>query len=464
VSNRNIPDRNSAKAKRMNSHAIENFIDSIHRSHLDNAQNRYRAMKIGRGSTSVSPLTNFVFEFFLFNSLYSINWTESMNTGNLTEHPRDDDLGEAKQQREFVKFCRNQFKHLDSTKMTEAFLPLTRLDDLSSDWTKISPDERITEEQGIRFFTKIAELGTLAKQDALKANKKTFGLIDDCCFFVYQVRNNIFHGAKSIGEIYESNQARRIGVYDLFVRCLNSLFFLSHGKTKHGAALAQLPIVQYVDDEIIDLTIQDVYGLLHRNWLKPEDSVLHWELFRNGVTATTNTLHSKCALFYPSAGRDVLFPLIVGMPYCTDFYFYEQSPNFRAPIVAMLQKINISAEPVDTGKDGTECYEFQFGPTLRRVWVMRRDNKEFLDLDIPVSFFFHRGDSEGEGGSGQRWDSELLPQLLERSSSDVGLRMLTDGEPGGLHDSVKSQLEQVSPPNSHRRRDYFYGVVQQKSS
>lgn len=450
----------------MISPAIDNFINSIHLSHIDNAQNVYTAKKIGahRGPHSVSPLTNFVFEYFLFNSLYSIDWFASMDSGNLIEHSRSHaDFSESKQQREFVKFCRKQFKNLSPSKITEAFLPLARLDDLSDDWTTVSPDGRITVEQGKQFFAKIVQLGELAEKNAFAANKDTFDLIDNCCYFVYLVRNNIFHGAKSIGEIYESDQARRISVYDMFVRCLNSLFFLSLGKIQHGSALAQLPIVQHVGDATIDLTIQDVYGLLCKRLLKPEDSVLHWTLFRNDVTATKQDLSTKRALFYPSAGQDLLFPLIVGMPHCTDFYFYEQSSNRPISISPILRSLNLTAETVETGNNEFQCYEFQFDSTLRRIWVIRRDNKQFLDLEVPLTFFFHRGDSHGEGGSGQFWDSELLPLLIKRAPSDIGLRILTDCEPGGLDDSVKSQLRQVSPPNSHRQRDYFYGVLRETS-
>lgn len=439
-------------------HTIDNFIDSIHRSHLDNAQSVYMATKMGHhGQHSVSPLTNFVFEFFLFNSLYSIDWSASMTRGDIIAHK---DLKEGKMQRQFIAFCRERCKTIGPEKIVEAFLPLARLDDLSGDWTKVTPDGRISVDQGERFFAKLVELGELARQGTMKANKATFDLINDCCYFVYLVRNNIFHGAKSIGTIYETNQARRIGVYDLFARCLNSLFFLSCERKKHGAALAQLAIVHRIGNKTINLTLQDVYTLLRQSRLKPEDSVLHWKMFRDNVTTTPTDWSTKRALFYPSAGRDILFPLIVGLPYCTDFYFFDSSRRLRPnDIPAILRALNLTARPVDTSEDNCDCHEFKFDSALRRIWRFRRDNTTFLDLDIPLAFFFHRGDSEGEGGSGQRWDSDLLPQLLEKSPVDSGLRILTDGEPGGLCENVKAQLVPISLPNSHRGRDYFYGVL-----
>ena len=51
--------------------SIENFLDSLHHAHLDNARQLYVAKKIGSGQSErdISPVTNFVFEFFLYNSL-----------------------------------------------------------------------------------------------------------------------------------------------------------------------------------------------------------------------------------------------------------------------------------------------------------------------------------------------------------------------------------------------------------
>ena len=195
--------------------AIDNFIDSIFESHLDNAQNLYLVKRTGQNrSRVVSPLTNFVFEFFLFNSLYSVDWQASMSKREIVDHPRgkvedsagsgsgtelESDVGfsEAKQQRAFLKFCRDKFNTLDANGISNAFLPLAGLGDLSDTWTEIKPGIRISSSKGEQFFRKIKELGELAQKGEMTANKATFKSIETCCNFVYLVRNNIFHGAKS---------------------------------------------------------------------------------------------------------------------------------------------------------------------------------------------------------------------------------------------------------------------------
>lgn len=445
------------------SQEIDNFLDSIQRSHVDNAQRVYLAKTVGRNrqDSEISPLTNLVFEFFLYNSLYAVDWEASYAEGRLVHHDRDH--SEASMQNALEKFCRSRCRDDNESILAAAFLPIGALTDLAGQWTHVSPDDRIDENQGASFFEKIETLGQLACSNNLPPTKSTFELLSSCRYFVYLVRNNIFHGAKSIGQVSDADQARRIGVYDLFLRCLNSLFFLSTGRKEIGAALCQLPIIQQHDGCQIDLPLQRVYQLLRKRFLKSEDSRLHWQLFRTQQDDVQTSWANRPALFYPSAGDDLFFPLVVGLPFCTDFYFYEVSSRmprasrFRQALRELEPRLEFEAKEVADG----ECVQFEFDSVPRRIWTMQKDNLTFLENDVELGFFFHRGDSEGEGGSGQRWDSELLPRLLEKASPDVGLRIFTDGEPGGLDESVKSKLEQVSLPNSHRGRDYFSGVLRE---
>ena len=331
---------------------------------------------------------------------------------------------------------------------------------MSSDWTKVTPDSRISLEGGESFFARVKEIAELAANDAFKANKNDFKLIDECCYFVYLVRNNIFHGQKQLGDIYEADQARRIAVYDLFIRCVNSMFFLAVGRSDYGSAMAQLPIIQSIGDVEWKLPIEKVLRLIGQPFgLKSEDSFLHWKLFRSTSTRAISP-DTKSALFYPSAGKDIQFPLIIGLPYCTDFYFYEIT---RLPQPRMVEPkfsfMGLSATSVEMDSPDRLCYEIEIDSVPRRIWFMRMNNETFLDVDIPLGFYFHRGDSWGNGGSGQKWDSEHLPALVDKANSKAGLRILTDAEPGGLRESTERALRRISPPNSSRGRDYYYGVL-----
>jgi hypothetical protein len=449
--------------------AVENFIDSLHQPHLDNAKQLYVAMTIGSRNREkqVSPVTNFVFEFFLYNSLYAVDWESSYAQDRIVYHERD--IGEAKMQNEFEKFCRQKCRDGGSHLLGEAFLPLAGLTDLCGTWTHITPDDRLKAEEGDKFFAKIAEIGQLAASNELRPTKPRFELISSCRYFAYGVRNNIFHGSKSLGEIYEADQARRIGVYDLFLRCLTSLFFLATGQKKHGAAFAQLPIIQRCGTSQIELSLQQVYGLLRKEFLKPEDSILHWKLLRSNKDVLSLSADHPRALFYPSAGKDFFFPLLVGLPFCTDFLFYEKDRHREKArhrdggegLPRAIRKLVPDSQPREVNVADGHCWEFEFDSVVRRATIVHEDNTTFLKKEIRLAFYFHRSDSEGEGGSGQCWDSDLLPQLLAKSDRELGCRILTDGQPGGLLEAIASKCQKVSPPNSHRGRDYFYGVIRQ---
>lgn len=450
---------------------LRNFIDSIHGPHLDNAQRLYVAEPMGgRGTRSdVSPATNFIFEFFLFNSLYSVDWESSDSTDCVVHHSRE--MSESAMQRKLLAFCRNRCREGNEDILNQAFLPLAGWGDLNAAWTEITPDDRITAEDGRAFFTRVTSLGESALNADLTASRSTFESIQSCCYFVYLVRNNIFHGSKSLGEIYDENQSRRIGVYDLFLRCLNSLFFLAWGYGDVGSVHAQFPMEYEKDGPDIGFGLQQVYSLVSKRLLKPEDSWLFWRLFRNNADTLELQSHDRRALFYPSSGDDLLFPLLIGMPYCTDFYFYDvrnrshfRSQSRMSPTITKMRRYLVGTgeiTPVET--DDGHCYEFQCNSATRRIWIMPEDNMTFLDLDVPVTFYFHRGDSPGEGGSGQKWDSDLLPSVLVKATPGIGCHIITDGEPGGLAEDVKKQLERVSLANSHRGRDYYYGIVHASS-
>ena len=444
-------------------HQIENFLDSLHQAHLDNAERVYVAKTIrgGQSQRDISPVTNFVFEFFLYNSLYAVDWETSYAQGQLVHYDRNSEITESKMQNALEKFCRQRCGDGTSKILTEAFVPLAALDDLSGEWTRITTDDSERAEEGRKFFSKIAEVGQLAGCDQLKPTKRTFELISSCRYFSYGVRNNIFHGSKSLGEIHEADQARRIGVYDLFLRCLNSLFFLSTGRAKHGAALCQLPMIQNCGSSLIELSVPKVNKLLTSRMLKPEDSKLHWKLFRSNKDAPNFSADRPRAMFYPSAGKDFFFPLLVGLPYCTDYYFYEEVRHQSAGdlLKRAIEKLAPHSRCVEVPVDNGVCFEFEYDHVVRHARIVNGDNREFLKEDILLTFYFHRGDSHGEGGSNQLWDSELLPQLLAKSNAEDGCRILTDGQPGDLLDEIKAKCKKVSLPDSHRGRDYYYGVM-----
>jgi hypothetical protein len=83
------------------------------------------------------PVTSFVFELFLFNSLYQYDWEKSLEQGHLVLH--DSKTTQASQQHSLERFVKNRCMEKPWL-LRRAFAPLCHIEDLDGPWTKVVPD------------------------------------------------------------------------------------------------------------------------------------------------------------------------------------------------------------------------------------------------------------------------------------------------------------------------------------
>ncbi len=180
--------------------SIDNYLDTLRQAHCDNARQVYYAMGWQR-SRSTMPVTSFVFDFFIYNSIYQYDWERSIAEADMVAW--EDEPTEPQQQNGLERFVRSQCASNPQFLM-RAFEPLIHMDELAGEWTEITPiagTRGITTEEGRQFFRKLTQLrDRVRSRDDLKINKSLFKLISSCRHFVYRIRNAVFHGAKSIGE------------------------------------------------------------------------------------------------------------------------------------------------------------------------------------------------------------------------------------------------------------------------
>lgn len=223
--------------------SIVNFISMIHSAHCDNARLHYYAEKQYGRPVSQMPITPFIYEFFLFNSLYQVDWLTSEHQSRLTFH--SEDVTEGQKQKFFIKFIQG-YAEKKPVQLFRAFEPLLGIGLVEGLWTKIVPDQRVTIVNGESFFKRILKLQVTLEKCSLPSDfpvsQSIFDLLYECIFFINRVRNNIFHGSKTLGDIYEPSQKRRIEVYDLFLKGLTSLFFLVMGKETAACDFVACPI------------------------------------------------------------------------------------------------------------------------------------------------------------------------------------------------------------------------------
>ena len=181
-------------------------------------------------------------------------------------------------------------------------------------------------------------------------------------------------------------------------------------------------------------------------------------------------------LFYPSSGTDFITPILLGLPFCREFYFYEHEPlgqsnrNRQSTMIEykrILIKIAYEFKKINGFnmhrrdwiiKTDDAFIKFNYDEIERTIHWVHKDNKDFLKKDVNLTFYFHRGDSYGEGGSGQFWDSDLLPELVKKVKNDYGCLFVTDGEPRGLLLSVKEKAY-VFKINKNTGGCYYYGIL-----
>ena len=449
--------------------SVDSFIEILHKVHCDNSRLQYYAESNGH-RISTMPLTPFVYEFFLFNSLYQVDWHKSSDGEELVFHI--DDYSESKQQKELIKYLKAHAKNNPSD-FYRAFEPLIYLSKVGGEWTNVTPDARISKEQGKSFFEKIKTLQELIEAcgtpGEMPTTKKVFEVIDKGAYYIYLVRNNIFHGSKTLGEIYETNQKRRIEIYEVFLKGITSLFFLSAGKSSVASDFIpcpissnSLPITQ--DREMIDQNT--IWTAIKKRLMKIGDSRLISQ-FTKQIRPPRGTPSEKSALFYPSSSTDILTPLLLGLPYCTQFYFFERGQTRNTPQINLILrkiptvKFDDRSRPPRWGQhDNMHYIEFEYDGIPRKIYWIHTDNLEFLQLDVELSFYFHRGDSWGEGGSGQQWDSEHIPELINMIPAGKKCAFLTDGEPGGINKKYFESCSELNIPFLERGRKYYFGYLE----
>lgn len=209
---------------------VVEFVNLLNHAHNDNQRLRYFAADASerlKNPKTIMPVTPFVFEFFIYNSLYQIDWDATLKAGSLQHYNRE--LSESKQQCGMEKFLKPYIKR-DPTCLKEAFAPIRTLS-LDGDWTAVVPDSRISTHDGEKFFSRMRKLqeaifGAESLSANLTINSALLDDINQCRYHLYLVRNNIFHGSKTLGETYEQNQRQRLEVYLALLRSITGLFFI----------------------------------------------------------------------------------------------------------------------------------------------------------------------------------------------------------------------------------------------
>lgn len=416
--------------------------------------------------------SKFVYAFFAFNSFYSVNWgdTEKQRTLvkweigselNNVDEPIKTESQKIRELRKYIyySYVRNDKDKIEQKKGKEeiAVLFIGKLKDYLNDSIEdakesilsIVTDNVINIDKKNRF---IRDFNNLA--DAKLTGKEFNDALDNVLYYVFLVRNNIFHGSKTVVEMMEYEQKKRFEIYTAILLAINELLFISIEKNFNWSR-------------------KEIEDNMERNNKLKENRITK-RFLMNTASSKFKIDVPEGILFYPCCGNDTYEPLRLFIGKISEFHFVDNEilpklPNleividgFKDPdrserlvreiqtipkeIISyakatmtenkvhndIIEKINkLHLRPTGFRNEKTQTFYHEWTYALqeeRNIKVYRHIQDgliTFMGLD-KIAVFFLRGDSEGEGGSGQRWFQPEIFDLILDKMVDGGL-LVTDG-------------------------------------
>jgi hypothetical protein len=450
--------------------------------------------------------SKFVYAFFAFNSFYSIDWEETkkqnqlikwefIKSSNSGKEPKTESqkINEMREYiyKSYVKDNKDiEGKDLVADEFVIKLKKFLRVDKniINEILNKIVTDSTIDDKKKNSFIKNFENLYDKNLRGN-NFNRALYGLL----FFVFSVRNNIFHGSKTVIEMMDDNQRDRFEVYTAILLAVNEMLFDVNEKN-----------FNWTRNEI-DKNLEDKQRL-NSNRIKNK-------FISQTVSSKFNLEVPDGILFYPCCGDDTYEPLRLFIDTVSDFHFADNEflpklPKLECEIEGVLDPIrnerpmrnvnsNIVIPKVIIGNaKSIKCEDYipneileqlkernirstgfrnNTTITYKQEWLYTpQDGRKievyrhiqdglitFMTLD-KVSVFFLRGDSEGEGGSGQRWFQESIFKLILEKLVDGGL-IVTDGsssDPGSYESAIWKSLWKNRRTNKNdnpqKPEDFYY--------
>lgn len=442
--------------------------------------------------------SKFVYAFFAFNSFYSINWgdTEKQRTLvkweigtelNNADEPIKTESQKIRELRKYIyySYVRNDNDKIEQKKCKEEIAAILvcklkeylnySIDDAKECLLGIVTDNVINLDKKNRF---IRDFNNLV--DMKLTGKEFNDALDNVLYYIFLVRNNIFHGSKTVVDMMEHGQKKRFEVYTAILLTINELLFNAIEKNLYWSR-------------------KEIEGEIERRNKIKENRVLN-RILMNTISAKFNIEVPEGILFYPCCGNDTYDPIMFFIDKISEFHFVDNEllpklPNLECKIdiiknqthnersayanqtipkeiiaksnetstenevsIEILEKLDeLYLKPTGFRNKITKTYEQEWTCDIykdRNIKVYRHIQDgliTFMGLD-KIAVFFLRGDSEGEGGSGQRWFQPKIFDLILDKLVDGGL-LVTDGSSYDPKSYLSVPWKSLWQSKDYRRND-----------
>lgn len=166
--------------------------------------------------------THFLYAFFCFNTFYSIDWVRSLTDGRISNFGRS--ITEGEKYQSLLDFCfenedfcddfRDKFIYIITTELTKNEI-FGIIETITRDAHYLG---NIKREEDIENFKdavhSIFESETLYIED-----------VETIISFIYRIRNNIFHGTKTLQDMLIPTHQTKLLFYTYFVLAVNQMLF-----------------------------------------------------------------------------------------------------------------------------------------------------------------------------------------------------------------------------------------------
>lgn len=388
--------------------------------------------------------SRFVYGFFVFNSIYSVNWDETLKNapsqGIVTEH---DMVRERDKITSFAQVCARRclpcdveyFRRRAST-YVHSWTDRDMRQALAMLENGITQDPRTCAYRGpfLRAFRRLIEAPEGIQADSMGDTLR------DLLLFIYMVRNNTFHGSKTLDELMSSEQTLRLSTYAAILCAIHDLFFrILQRHTNWRPPVERL---------LIGRTIDSLCRLPATGSLAQGDRVIltNRRSTPSHPPGSCFSSHQQTGipvpegiLFYPCCGDDIHDPINLFFDTISEFHFVDiqaipgqvsrraRSPN-GMPWRGLVPPILVREYHLEIDDSALVHIFVLSEPPGRvvKVYCHKDDGERVFNRLERISIFFYRGDSPGEGGSGVWW---LGPRLFNEviCKLENGGLIVTDG-------------------------------------
>lgn len=198
-----------------NENSFEEEIGDLYRLHYITKSYEH-IVEYEKGAWKLFEPSKFIYAFFAFNSFYNFDWEKSLKSKKLITY--ENELLENQKYKAMIDFIFSKINDDDKKLFKRNILGSYSIDKTLEIISGITQDKRITESVSENFKK---EFEKLLKSDDIKIGK----LKNEIMWFIYNVRNNIFHGTKDTIQMQEVFQRKRLIVYSNIIIAINELLF-----------------------------------------------------------------------------------------------------------------------------------------------------------------------------------------------------------------------------------------------